>query len=109
MKREVPAEVRGWNWGAFILNVAWGFGNKAYLALFCFIPGFNLIWMFVCGFKGNEWAWQANPDQDLATFLAVQKSWNRAGLIQFIITLAVVVLWLVMFMGLASFALVNNN
>jgi hypothetical protein len=26
---EVPAEIRGWNWGAFFLNFFWGIGNKS--------------------------------------------------------------------------------
>ncbi|KRN77518.1 hypothetical protein [Weissella minor] len=83
----VPAEVKGWNWGAFMFNIIWGIGNKSYLPLLCLIPFFNLIWMFVVGFKGNEWAWQKGNYQDVATFKAVQTTWNRAGFVAFILTI----------------------
>ncbi|CAH1851830.1 ribonuclease G [Convivina praedatoris] len=90
----VPSEIKGWNWGAFIYNVFWGIGNKTYLPLLCLIPGFNLIWMFVCGFKGNEWAWQKGDYKDIDTFRAVQATWNRAGLAQFIIGLIGIILYI---------------
>ena len=83
----VPAEIKGWNWGAFVYNIAWGIGNNAYLTLLCLIPFFNIIWVFVCGAKGNEWAWKNGNYTDVATFQAVQSTWNRAGLVMFIISL----------------------
>lgn len=92
--RDIPREIKKWNWGAFMFNITWGFGNKAYLPLLCLIPLFNLVWVFVCGFKGNEWAWKKGDYQDVATFLAVQKTWNRAGLIGFIIGIAVLILYI---------------
>ncbi|MDR3190752.1 MAG: ribonuclease G [Lactobacillaceae bacterium] len=81
-------------------NIFWGIGNKTYLPLLCLIPGFNLIWMFVCGFKGNEWAWNSNEYKDVDTFRAVQATWNRAGLVQFIIAVVVAVLYFVFFAAL---------
>lgn len=81
---EVPQEIKKWNWGAFSLNIYWAIGNKTYLPLLCLIPVFNLVWVFICGAKGNEWAWR-NGEHDLATFKAIQETWNRAGFIMFII------------------------
>ena len=99
-------EVKGWNWGAFMYNWIWGIGNKSYLPLLCLIPLFGFIWMFVCGAKGNEWAFM-NQDVDVNTFNAIQKTWNRAGLVQFIIMIAVVVLYVVLFAA-AGAALMNG-
>ena len=82
----IPPEIKKWNWGAFIFNAYWGFGNRAYLALLCLIPYFGFIWMFVCGFKGNEWAWKSGTFKDVETFLAVQKTWNKGGLVNFIVS-----------------------
>ena len=65
----------------------WGLGNKTYLPLMCLIPIFNIVWIFVCGTKGNEWAWKKENYKDTDTFLAVQKTWNRAGIFQFVITI----------------------
>lgn len=104
----VPAEVRGWNWGAFIYNIFWGIGNKTYLPLLCLIPVFNIIWVFVCGFKGNEWAWQKGAYTDVETFKAVQATWNRAGLVQFIIAVIFGVLYFFFIATMIS-ALINNN
>lgn len=85
----VPSEVKKWNWGAFTFNIFWGIGNKTYLPLLCFIPYFNLIWIFVCGFKGNEWAWKSGnySVNDIEKFLMIQNTWNRGGLAKFIIGL----------------------
>jgi hypothetical protein len=104
----VPAEVKGWNWGAFMYNIFWGIGNKTYLPLLTLIPLFNIVWVFIVGFKGNEWAWQKGDYKDVATFKAVQATWNRAGLVQFIISLAVFVLYTV-FIVLAIFMAANNQ
>lgn len=89
----VPKEIKGWNWGAFIYNIFWGIGNKAYLPLLCLIPIFNIFWIFVVGFKGNTWAWQKGNYKDIETFKAVQATWNRAGLVQFIVSIVILVLY----------------
>jgi len=83
--KQIPDEVKGWNWGAFMFNIFWGIGNKSYLPLLVLIPIFNLVWFFVVGFKGNGWAWQKGNYTDIETFKAVQKTWNRAGLVFFIL------------------------
>ena len=33
-----PQPVRGWSWGAFMFNIPFGFGNKAYLTLLTIAP-----------------------------------------------------------------------
>lgn len=100
--KTIPQEVKGWNWGAFMYNIMWGIGNRTYLPLLCLIPVFNIVWIFVVGFKGNGWAWQKGDYKDVETFKAVQKTWNRAGLFQFIISIAIFVLYtafVVLFIG----------
>ncbi|GEP19492.1 hypothetical protein [Pediococcus argentinicus] len=93
--KTIPQEVKGWNWGAFMYNIMWGIGNRTYLPLLCLIPVFNIVWIFIVGFKGNGWAWQKGDYKDVETFKAVQKTWNRAGLFQFIISIAIFVLYTV--------------
>jgi hypothetical protein len=89
----VPEEVKGWNWGAFMYNIFWGLGNRTYLPLLMLIPVFNIVWIFVVGFKGNEWAWQSGDYKDVETFKAVQSTWSRAGLFQFIISFGIVIVY----------------
>ena len=98
MMNVVPQEIKKWNWGAFMFNMMWGIGNKSYLPLLCLIPFFNLIWIFVCGAKGNEWAWKKGEYTDAETFLAVQRTWSRAGFFMFIVTIISLVIN-VLFLG----------
>lgn len=93
--QEVPEEIKKWNWGAFSLNIIWGIGNKTYLPLLCLIPLFNLVWVFICGFKGNEGAWRDGNYTDVETFKQVQKTWSRAGIAMFIIQIVIILLYLV--------------
>src|SRR5215813_2581633 len=50
----VPPEIRGWNWGAFLLNWIWGICNDTYIALLMFVPLVNVVMIFVLGAKGSE-------------------------------------------------------
>jgi hypothetical protein len=101
---EVPAEIKKWNWGAFVYTWIWGIGSHAYLTLLALIlPG---IWNIVSGILGNQWAWKSGQFKDTETFLAVQKTWNRAGLVQFIVTVASFVLGIVFYA--AIFAIFAN-
>ncbi|EGT3611426.1 ribonuclease G [Morganella morganii] len=90
----VPQEIKRWNWGAFMMNIIWGFGNKSYLPLLCFIPVFGIIWLFVCGVKGNEWAWKKGDYDSVASFMKVQETWNRAGVVYFIITIIFAIIFI---------------
>ncbi|MDR0519833.1 MAG: hypothetical protein LBG82_07285 [Clostridiales Family XIII bacterium] len=104
----VPQEIRRWNWGAFAFNWLWGCGNGAYLALLCLIPVFGwFVWPFFCGALGNTWAWKSGKFKDVDTFLTVQKTWNIAGIIYFIIILVMIILEIMSFAFL--FALPWDN
>jgi len=89
---QVPPEIRGWNWGAFLLNWIWGIGNNALAALLVFVPFIGFIWMFVTGAKGNEWAWRGKRWESVAQFKAVQRSWAKWGVIVWLASAAVFVL-----------------
>ncbi|MBL4851876.1 MAG: hypothetical protein JKY90_06310 [Gammaproteobacteria bacterium] len=78
-KSVVPPEIKGWNWGAFLLNWIWGIGNSTYIALLMFVPLVNIILMFVLGAKGNEWAWKNRLWRDVEHFKKTQKKWSIAG------------------------------
>ncbi len=54
----IPKEVRGWNWGAFLLNWIWGMGNGVWISLLALIPFVGIIMAIVLGVKGSEWAWR---------------------------------------------------
>lgn len=81
----VPPEIRGWNWGAFLLNWIWGIGNSTYIALLMFVPLVNLVMVFVFGAKGNEWAWRNRVWRSVEHFKATQRKWAWAGLIVMVV------------------------
>lgn len=105
----MPQEIKGWNWGAFSYNIMWGIGNKTYLPLLCLIPLFNIVWIFVCGFKGNEWAWQKGDYKDVETFLTVQKTWSRAGVVNFIIAIVSITIYFIYFAAMLAAIFSDNS
>jgi len=80
---DLPAEISGWNWGAFFLTWIWGIGNKSYISLWALIPFLNFIWMLVCGVKGNEWAWKNKQWSSIDEFHRVQRLWAKSAIIIF--------------------------
>ena len=88
--KPIPPEIRGWNWGAFLLNWIWGVGNNTFIALLTFIPVFGLIMPFVLGAKGNAWAWRNGRWDSLEHFKRVQRRWAIWGAIVWIGGLALI-------------------
>lgn len=91
----IPSEIKGWNWGAFLLNWIWGLGNKTYIALLALIPGINLIMAFILGAKGNQWAWKNQKWESIEHFKRAQKQWSVFGwgmLVGFLFGAAVIIL-----------------
>jgi len=75
----LPHELRGWNWGAFFLNWVWGLAHNTPIALLMFVPGVNIVMLFVLGAKGNAWAWANNEWRDVEHFKRTQRIWARVG------------------------------
>lgn len=103
-------EVSKWNWGAFMMPVVWGFGNRSYLPLLTLIPVFGFIWMFVCGANANKWAWNNNEYRDIQEFKKVQETWNRAGFV-IIALYAISIITIIIFFGtfVAMYEYVQSN
>lgn len=76
----IPPEVKGWNWGAFLLPIIWGLSHRVWLSLLCFIPFVNIVMVFVLGAKGNEWAWQNQKWNSIEHFKKTQRTWALWGL-----------------------------
>jgi Pentapeptide repeats (8 copies) len=97
----VPVNIRGWNWGAFLLPWLWFVPNQVWggilLWLLSFIPGWNIFFAVVFaiafGRNGNEWAWKARPWDDVETFKRQQRLWALAGFSVWSLVI-VITLWL---------------
>jgi hypothetical protein len=78
---EVPEGVKGWSWGAFLLNWIWAIGNKTWIGLLAFLPYVGLIVAIILGVKGREWAWKNKRWDSLEHFDRVQKRWSFWGVV----------------------------
>jgi hypothetical protein len=91
----LPAELEGWNWGAFLLSFYWGLSNKTNIAWLCLLPFIGTVMPFVLGNQGNEWAWQNKRWESTNHFQQVQKKWARWGVgVIFLQIIAGYLLWL---------------
>ena len=102
---EIPIEIKGWNWGAFIFSWIWGIGNNTYRAFWVFFPLVNIIMMIALGLKGNEWAWRHKKWESVEHFKQVQRKWTKAALI----FLVVVLFSLLLFLLLLKMLLLKNQ
>ena len=73
---QLPDGIKGWSWGAFLLNWVWAIGNKTWIGLLAFFPYIGFIVAIVLGFKGREWAWQNKRWESVEHFQEVQRKWS---------------------------------
>lgn len=85
MKSIVPPEIKGWSWGAFLMNWVWGLFNKTYIALLLFVPFVNFVMLIMLGLKGNEWAWRNKEWESVEHFKRVQRKWAIAGFVVLVV------------------------
>lgn len=71
-----PPGVKGWSWGAFLLNWVWAVFNKTWIGLLCLIPYAGFIISIYLGFKGRELAWRNKRWESLEHFNRVQRKWS---------------------------------
>jgi hypothetical protein len=83
----VPEEIKGWSWGGFILTWIWGVCNGVLISLLCFIPVFGIVWAFVLGAKGKEWAWRNKKWDNIEHFQNTQRPWDIVGIVLFAISM----------------------
>lgn len=86
-QNDLPNEVKGFNWAAFLLTFIWGIPHKVWITLVA-IPliwfqlpfGINwlllLVFQLYCGIRGNEWAFRANNYKSGYEFRISQIKWT---------------------------------
>jgi hypothetical protein len=78
---ELPPGVKGWSWGAFLLNWIWAVFNRTWIGLLCFVPYVGIVVGFYLGFKGRELAWRNKRWDSFEHFQSVQRKWSVWGVI----------------------------
>jgi hypothetical protein len=91
----IPEEIKGWNWGAFLMSWIWGIGNKVWIALLAFLLG--IIMSIILGIKGNEWAWRNKTWNSVEHFKKTQRTWAVVGIILLVISIVMSVLVAVLY------------
>ena len=76
---EAPAGVKGWSWGAFLLNWIWAIGNKTWWGTLALVPYLGFFVALYLGFKGRELAWKNKQWSSYDEFDATQKRWSFWG------------------------------
>ncbi len=84
----LPRGIRGWSWGAFLLNWFWGPFNGTWIALLCLVPGIGFVMAIILGFKGREWAWRNRRWDSVDHFNRVQRRWSIGALIVWLLPIA---------------------
>ena len=77
----VPDEIKGWNWGAFLMPYFWPFSNHVWIGLLAFVLQVGWLMAIALGSKGNEWAWKSRRWRSIEQFKAHQRGWAIAGLL----------------------------
>lgn len=89
--KDMPKELKEFNWGAFLLTFIWGIKHKAWITLLA-IPliifqlplGINwilyTILQFYCGIKGNMWAYQVDWWMKPKDFRKTQATWGATAI-----------------------------
>ncbi len=80
-REQVPDEIVGWNWGAFLVPWFWLWTNEVWVGFLCLVPPMGWIMTIALGAKGNEWAWKSRRWRSVAHFKAHQRVWTIAGFI----------------------------
>lgn len=80
----IPEGIKGWSWGAFLLNWIWAIGNKSYIGLLVFVPYLGFLVLIYLGIKGREMAWKNKRWESIEHFNIVQRKWSKWGFIMMI-------------------------
>ncbi|MBW4507908.1 MAG: serine/threonine protein kinase [Scytonematopsis contorta HA4267-MV1] len=80
-REQVPDEIVGWNWGAFLVPWFWLWTNEVWVGFLCIVPPMGWIMTIALGAKGNEWAWKSRRWRSVAHFKAHQRVWTITGII----------------------------
>lgn len=77
--QDVPAEVRGWCWGGFLLSWIWAIRFRFWWGLLALVPWAGIGMMVYLGLKGREQAWRRGSWESVEVFNQVQRRWSVAG------------------------------
>jgi hypothetical protein len=78
---DLEAELKKWNWGAFLLTFIWGMAHGVMRSFLVFVPFYGFYEWFMLGLHGNRWAWEKRRWESVEKFHQSQRSWAKWGII----------------------------
>jgi hypothetical protein len=87
----VEAELKKWNWGAFLLTWIWGIGNGVLRSFLVLVPLYGFYEWYLLGTQGNRWAWEKRRWESIEAFRRTQKTWATAGFVITAILLVIII------------------
>ncbi len=86
-----PPSLNKWSWGGFFFGWLWAVFNGIYWPLIVFIPFIgwiaSIVISIILGINGNRMAWEKKTWQGVDHFEKAQKSWAKAALIVFLVSI----------------------
>ena len=77
-----PAELQGWNWGAFLLSWIWALAHRAWLGFALSLLLFlGMVGPIYLGVMGNQLAWRNRRWESVQQFKDTQRVWFIWGLV----------------------------
>jgi hypothetical protein len=106
---EVPEEIKGLNWGAFLLSGIWAIFNQVWIGLLAFVPCISIFVMIYLLIKGNELAWNGPRQwESVDQFKAVQAAWLKWGLIALAVSIVLNLLYFFVIAAMIGTAAVSQ-
>lgn len=75
----LPAGIKGWCWGGFLLNWVWATRFRVWWGLLAFVPLVGLAVPIWLGIKGRELAWRRGEWSSVQAFNDAQRKWSIGG------------------------------
>jgi len=95
-----PDELKGWNWGAFLLSWIWSIGHNVWIGLIALVAPAWLVMAIILGIKGNDRAWQNRQFKSVEEYKEIQKAWTKWGIITVIAALVLGVISIILYIVL---------
>jgi len=77
----LPAGIKGWCWGGFLLNWVWAIRFRVWWGLLAFVPLIGLAVPVWLGIKGRELAWRRGNWTSVQAFNDAQRKWSIGGVV----------------------------
>ncbi len=110
---ELPYDfTKEFNWGAFLGTWIWGLFNKSYiplLHLILFFTPWNILFLLICGLKGNEWAYKNKKYDNIDKFNESQKKQTIFWIVFNFIIIPIIIFFSSIAIAIYSVAKLSNS